>query len=225
MIHTIQQLSGQTLSLEAIKDLAAMAAAAEKFVSDENAAMATLEHRRDGSVMLPSIDNLHARCKEFIQKAEHSIQSLFAIIKLAYPDPFQNWFEGFSDRVHQLYGTNDSFAQFMVNILPNLLFIRNARHCVEHSKPSQKMITCDFSINTKGGVERPTVEFVHAQTPQPPVAVSYFMSELIHGVLFLFEDTVAYICEKNVQRVGGLKTELIRLADEKHRTNKHVSYC
>jgi hypothetical protein len=59
---------------------------ASAFVSAENAAKMVDRQSIDGSVVLPSVGDVNARCTSFIQKADHSLKSLFGIVKLFYAE-------------------------------------------------------------------------------------------------------------------------------------------
>jgi hypothetical protein len=213
------------LSFEALKDLAVMAELESKLLEDQQAALATVEEQGRGrSLALPSVANMAARCKDFIQKCDHSLQSLLSIIRLFYGrDAGKKWYEGFSDMVSHLYGPDDPFAKFLAAALPFLQFVRNTRNCVEHPKENERLVINDFSIGSDGLIVLPGIEIIHLRTPHPPISAAEFMHRVNQNVIEIHELTIVYICSKQVQPIGGFATQVVELPRDKRRQS-HVRY-
>ena len=116
----------------------------------KKAAVAALEDRRrkDRSIVMPALGNVDVRCKEFIQKADHVLQSLLSIARLFYGrDAGRQWFESLREIARHRYGQDDLLFKFLDSNLPFLKFVRNARNCVEHPDKSKHLIAKD---KTKG---------------------------------------------------------------------------
>jgi hypothetical protein len=75
-----------------------------------------------------------------------SLQSLLGIVRVFYGKEMgRQWFEGFATLVAKRYGKNDPFSHFLVDALPFLKFVRNARNNVEHPKDGHRVVTRDYS--------------------------------------------------------------------------------
>lgn len=74
------------LSLEALKDLAAVQEVKDTFIAAENREVATLETqpKDKGALVLPAISAVDTQCKTFFQKADHAMRSLLDIVKMFY---------------------------------------------------------------------------------------------------------------------------------------------
>jgi hypothetical protein len=210
---------------DALKDMAAMGEIAETLEKDEQDSIARLGDNRkiDRSVLLPSIKNLTHRCNEFLQKADHSLGRLYSIVGIFYPRARKPYFDGFSDTLVALYGATDPFAQGVRNVLPFLKFVRDARNSVEHPKPNQKIIVKDFTFDPSGRIIAPTIEVVHARSPQAPVSISVLMRETHAAIIDVFESMIAGLCSKNIKNDSGFVFEVIALPAGSRR-DKFVSY-
>jgi hypothetical protein len=92
------------LSFECLKDLAALSDISQAFAEGEDSVRSRLLETNDQnrSLILPSTPNLESKCKEFIQKADHSLQSIFGIARLFYGANLKGWFEGLALQLHCL---------------------------------------------------------------------------------------------------------------------------
>jgi hypothetical protein len=212
------------LAFGALKDLAAMQAIAEQIQTAQ--ASSQLEDRRqqDRSVVLPSIGDVSALSKSFLQKADHALQALLGIVKLFYGDNAgKAWFESLVQLAERKYGADDQFTKFLVLALPLFQFVRNARNCVEHPKPSQRVIVTDFVLNAAMQVVAPTIEIVHPKSHQPPVSIEEFTREFIEQISGVFELMIAFMCGKHAQPIGSFPLGLIELPEGRRRS-KHVRF-
>jgi hypothetical protein len=217
---------GLILAMETLKELAAMQDIANAFLLAENSSKVEDRRQRDGSIVLPTVGDVAAHCKSFIQKSDHALQSLNGIVKLFYgKDAGKQWFESLTDLVQHRYGPDDLFSKFMVAALPFLKFIRNARNCVEHPSPAGRglVVTTDFALNAQLQIIPPTIAVVDPKTPQPAVQVSKFMTHVIEQVTGIFEAMVAHMCNKNTQPFAGIQFQVIELPEDWQRAH-HVRY-
>jgi hypothetical protein len=215
------------LNFEALKDLAAMLDVATALEEAQRTAIAAFEgaSQKEGSVALPAVGNIDARCKDFVQKADHSLQSLMRIVRVFNgEDAGRQWFEGFSNLVSNRYGDGDQFSKFLVAALPFLKFVRNARNCVEHSKDNKKIVTRDFSVQADGAVLPPTIEVIHPDTPMSAVPVSEFMGRAHAQTVTMIEQMIVFICQKHVR--PPLATFPVQVVEwpEGAGPQKHVRY-
>jgi hypothetical protein len=213
------------LSFEALKDIVAMGEIGDSLRQDEQASLISLADNRkvDGSVLLPSLKNLLQRCSEFIQKADHSLAKLYSIIQIFYPKARKPYFEGFSETLIALYGGTDPFAQGVRHALPFLKFVRDTRNCVEHPKQDHRIIVKDFSFDPSGKVLAPTIEVVHARSPQGAVSISSLAQEMNEAIIDVVESMFSGLCSKHVASTEGFPFEVIVLP-EPMRREKFVRY-
>lgn len=217
--------AGLILAFDALKDLAAMQEIAEQVQSAQAAVQLEDRRHQDRSVVLPSIGDVGAHCKSFIQKADHVLQALLGMVKLFYgADAGKAWFESLGQIVNHKYGQDDQFAKFMAEVLPFLQFVRNVRNCIEHPKPSQRVVVTDFVLNAGMQVVAPTIQVIHPKSPQASIAVARFMTEITEQASVTFEFLVAFMCTKHVQPIAGVSLQVMQLP-ENGRRQKHVRFC
>jgi hypothetical protein len=214
------------LCFETLKDLATMLDVAAALEHDQLAATtAAGDSLQRGGASLPAIGNVATRCKDFLQKADHSLQSLLGIVRIFYgKDAGRQWFEGFTKLVSKRYGESDPFSQFLVGMLPFLKFMRNARNCVEHRRDNQKIVTQDFSLEADGTILPPIIEIVHSHTSMLRTPVSEFMSRVQENIVTIVEQTIAFMCSKNVRPpMAAFPVQIVEWPEE-NRWQKHVRY-
>jgi hypothetical protein len=210
--------AGLILAFGALKDLAAMQATAEQIQSAQDAAQLDDRRQQDRSVVLPATGDVSALCKSFIQKADHVLQALLGIVKLFYgPDAGKAWFESLAGLASHKYGVDDQFHQFVTAALPFLQFVRYARNCVEHPKPSQRVIITDFLLNSTMQLVPPTIEVIHPKLHQPPIAVTRFLNDMIGPTSGTFELMIAFMCAKHVQPIAGMALQVVELPEDQRR--------
>jgi len=215
------------LCFETLKDLAAMLDVAAALEQDQLAATRAVghTHKEAGAVAIPAVGNIGARCKDFVQKADHSLQSLLGMVRVFYgKDAGRQWFEGFRKLISKRYRESDPFSQFLAGALPFLKGIRNARNCVEHPKDSQRIVTRDFFPQADGTILPPTIEIIHPDTPMRATPVSEFMNRTQGQLVTIVEQTIAFMCSKHVQPpLPAFPLQIVEWPEE-NRRQKHVRY-
>jgi hypothetical protein len=213
------------LAFEILRDVAAMHDMAIAIAAEEKAAFASMENRpKDRVFALPSIGNVEVRCNEFIQKADHALQSLQGIVKLFYgKDAAKQWFESLCDLAIHRYGEEDEFSKFLVKVLPLLKFVRGARNAVEHPDKGKHLVVKDFTLSPEPSVLPPSAEVVHAQTPHPAMSVSQFMRESTDHLISIVEAMMAFLVSKHLQQFPGFDVQVIEFSEDRAPA-KHVRY-
>jgi hypothetical protein len=104
-----------SLSFNAARELALMADAVAAYAAELNVSTNSLQdnRRKDRSVGLPSIQNLEPRFKEFVQRADDSLSSLFAIVRHVYKDFRKGGWDEFATLIETRHGTDDTFSHFL----------------------------------------------------------------------------------------------------------------
>lgn len=217
------------LSLEALKDIAAMHQAWDAFQLSERTEIDAFNnrHQKQGALVMPAIGNVQEHCKSFFQKADHVSQSLFRIVKLFYgKNVGAEGFESLAKLAAKKYGEDDSFAKFTKDVAPRLKLIRNVRNCIEHPQPpTQVAIVNDFNLDEDGKISPPMIEVIYRKERYSPVPISLFMGDAIDGLSGIFESMLAHLCSKHVLHFDGFPTQVVELPPERRgKDNKHVRY-
>lgn len=182
-----------------------------------------LEIKKDRSVVLPSISGITNKCKEFFQKSDHALDGLFKLVKVFYPNVGKGGWDSLKKEVENETAKIDNFSEVLENMLPFLLFVRNARNCVEHPRTEQKIITTDFSINPDNKLLPPLIEIVHPKTPQPPVPVVELMGQTITTIVDIVEVMLAFLCNRQIKPIAGFPVQ-VHAFPVNHRRTENVKY-
>jgi hypothetical protein len=177
-----------------------------------------LEIKQDRSVMLPSVSGIANKCKEFLQKSDHALDSLWKIVKIFYPHINKGGWESLKNEVDGENTQIDNFSQVLENMLPFLVFVRNSRNCVEHPRNEQKLITSDFSINPENQLLPPSIEVIHPKTPQPQVPVVDFMSHIIDTIVDIVGLMLAFLCNRQIRPIAGFLVQVHEFPPNQRRT-------
>ena len=86
----------------------------------------------------------------------------------------------------------------------------NRTHCVEHTKPDQRVEVFDITLRPSGELRPPALEVVHPETPQPLIVVPDFMAQAVEQIADIFELMLAFLCGYNVQPFAGLAIQVVR---------------
>jgi len=167
-----------------------------------------LKIKQDRSVTLPSISGIENKCKEFLQKSDHALDSLWKIVKIFYPHVNKGGWESLKKEVGSESTQVDNFAEALESMLPFLQFVRNSRNCVEHPRDEHKITTNDFSINPDNQLLPPSIEVIHAKTPQPQVPVVDLMSHIVDSIVGIVGLMLAFLCNRQIQPIDGLPVQV-----------------
>lgn len=213
-----------TLAFSALKDIAAMLEIASELEANQAEAVQTA-HKAKHGFPVPAVGNVAARFKSFIQKADHALQSLLAIMRLFYGREKAKNFEILAEYACHTYGADDPFCNLMNAILPFLKHVRAARNCAEHENPNQRALTKDFHLTEAGTLEAPSVEVVHPKTPAPELPLLAFMTETIEQLGLVFELMVAHACHKHIVQPSPFMIGVLELPDEQRVGQHQARFC
>jgi len=175
------------------------------------------------SVVLPSINGIANKCKEFFQKSDHALDGLFKIVKLFNPNVGKGGWESLQKEEGKETEKIDNFSEVLENMLPFLQFVRNSRNCIEHPRAEQIIVTTDFSINPENQLLPPSIEVVHPKTPQQPVPVVELMSQVVNSIVDIVEVMLAFLCNRQIQPVAGFSVQ-VHMFPENQRRTQSVKY-
>jgi len=165
---------------------------------------------KNRSLSVPSVGEAKGMAETFIQKADHAMTDLYEIAKLFYGDALgKRWFESLLSLVKEKHGDDIVFAKFLEDVLPFLRLTRNARNCIEHPKPDQRVAVTDIVLLPTGQLQPPGIEIIHPDTPQPPIALTNFMAQMIEQLAEIFELMMVFLCGLNVQPFAGFPVQVV----------------
>lgn len=211
--------------VEITKNVAEMRVLADRFAEEQKKCLGKFDGKigHDRSFLLPSIVNIDARVREFVQKADHSLRELFSIAKLFYAEAGKGGWESLKKRIDSETDRIDNFDQFLKNSLPFLVQIRNARNTIEHPRYDKQLVARDFSINSDNCLVPPLIELVHPKTPMSGVPISDFMNSVQRGIVDIVELMVVFLCARHFESPSDLIVRIIEIPEER-RTNPNVRY-
>ncbi len=182
------------------------------------------QRRKDGSLLMPSIGDIPARFKAFIQNADYALVLVLNIVKLFYGnDAGKRWFESFSELVSAQNGKDDEFAKYLNETLPFLKFVRATRNCIEHPKEAERVVINDFSLGPDAKLYLPQVEVIHPKNHQELISTSVFMVQMTDHLVSVVETMIAFMCSKNIKSPAGFPIQVVEIPENQRQT-EHVRY-
>lgn len=211
--------------LEIAKNIARAHELVESYRNAEGAATESIDPkiRKDRSVVVPAIGNVESRCNEFLQRSDHALRELFKVVRMFYPDVGSGGWEGLKKKIDSEPQDIDNFPQFLAEKVPFLQLIRNARNCVEHPRPDQRLLVADFSVDPKNVLLPPIVEIIHPRTPLKKVPVSAFFTQTFQNVVRVVELMVVFLCARHVRPAAGFPVQVVEFPPDRRRS-AHVRY-
>jgi hypothetical protein len=198
MLKDIVALTDMRVDLEA-----ADASAREKFLS---------ERHTPGSLVLPAIGNLEARCDAFAQKAGHIVNALEEIAKFFYPRELaKKWIDSLTALAAERYGTDSTFAVWMRNARPSLLFVNEMRNMIEHPKPDWHIEISDFRLTPSGNIDPPFINVVRPGEEPHKATITMLMKQVVDELVSATEVLIAFLCSVNARPFGGLSVGVVEL--------------
>lgn len=173
---------------------------------------------KNRSLVLPSVNGIANKCKEFFQKSDHALDGLFKIVKLFIPNVGKGGWDSLQIEIGKETEKVDNFSEVLKNMMSFLQFVRNSRNCVEHPRAEQRIITTDFSINPENQLLPPAIEVVHPKTPQQPIPVAELMSHVVNSIVDIVEVMLAFLCNRQIQPVAGFPVQVHMFPEDQRRT-------
>ena len=213
------------LAFECAKYLIAMDNLATAFRAEEQEARLRTEEPQiaNRSLILPSTQNLEARFKDFVQKADHALQTLFQIAILFYRPTIKGWFEGLSAEISRTSPADIQYCGFMNEAAVFCKNVRTTRNCVEHPKQNERVIVFDYSLTASNEISPPSIAVTHPKLNQPPIAIGDYMIQTTEHIAYIFEMMIAFMCSRHAQKLGSFSFQVTELPVD-HRSNKLVRF-
>jgi hypothetical protein len=212
------------LTLSMLKDIVALtdmrvdlepadARVREKFLS---------ERQTPGSLVLPAIGNLEARCDTFAQKAGHIVNALEEVAKFFYPLA-KKLIDSLTALAAERYGTDSTFAVWMRNARPSLLFVNEMRNMIEHPKPDWHIEISDFRLTPSGNIDPPFINVVRPGEEPHKATITLLMNKIVDELVSATEVLIAFLCSANARPFGGRSVGVVELPLEQ-REYKHQRF-
>lgn len=213
------------LVLEISEDIARAYKLIEDYCASEATAMASVDPtiRKDRSVTVPAIGNVESRCNEFLQRSDHAMRELFRLVRMYYSDVHSGGWEGLKKKIDCGPQDLDNFSQFLADAVPFLQLIRNARNCVEHPRPEQRLVTADYCLDANNVLNPPTIEIIHPRTPLKREPISSFYTRTLENVVRVVELMVVFLCARHVTPTAGIPVHVVEFPPDDRRS-PHVRY-
>lgn len=213
------------LVLDIAEDISGAHQLVENYHRAVDAAFEKLEPkiRTDRSVVVPAIGNIESRCNEFLQRADHALRELFRLVRMFYSDVGSGGWENLKKKLDSQPQDIDNFPQFLAEEVPFLQLVRNARNCVEHPRPEQRLIALDFRVDPNNVLLPPMVEIIHPRTPLEKLPVSEFFVQTLQKIVHIVELMIVFLCARHVKPLGGLAIQVVELPPERRRS-ENVRY-
>lgn len=213
-------------ALEISKDVIAAQEVSDEFMKLKVAADATIIPPQERAFRIPAIPGLEGRVKSFVQKTEHAVQGLYKTCALFYPEEMQKagkWLDGFAAVVETRYGNQDEFTLFAKELANFGKLIRNARHCIEHPKSTQRLEIRDYQLTADRILEEPMIRVIHSDTPIERMPLGQFMQEIITQLLNGTELLLVYLAAKHTAAMGQFQVAVGEIP-ESQRGNDGVRF-
>ncbi|SDO19998.1 hypothetical protein SAMN05444050_3507 [Afipia sp. GAS231] len=213
------------LSFEALKNLTAMFEQASVFrdQDEEEEKRVSEQVVKNRTFVLPSAPDVERRCKEFVQSADHALQALFGIGGLFYGDKIKGWFEGLADEISRLHEGDAHYIGFMGDAAKFCKSMRITRNCIEHRKPNERVEILNYTLTPANELLPPMIAVHHPKFIQPKMPVSTYTDQVTNHIADTFEQMIAFMCSRNVDRSVGLPMTVVELPTDQ-RSNQFVKY-
>ncbi len=213
------------LVLEIVEDISGARQLHDSYAKAEADATANLDPkiRPDRSILVPAIGNVETRCNEFLQRGDHALRELFRLVRMFYSDVGSGGWESLKAKIDGEPKDIDNFPQFLADVLPFLQLIRNARNCVEHPRPEQRLSVTDFALDPKNALLPPMIEVIHPKTHLEKFPLGVFFSQALQNLVSIVELMIVFLCARNVKSFGGMPIQVMEIPPERRRS-PHVRY-
>lgn len=216
----IDREMGLRLSLDLLRDLAALGAYTRDFARAKAAAMAS---PRIGSDTLPSIHDVKQRMDAFAQKAGHVVKAMRSLCDVLFPVRLKKkWVDSLMHEVTRDTPENP-FARFLNTAGPVLLFVIDMRNMIEHPQPDARIEVRDFKMEPSGSIKPPVAAITMAGSSEE-IAVSDLMDRVARDLADIAEAMIVNLCAWNLKEGTGPFPSWIAEVPPQLRRNPHQRF-
>jgi hypothetical protein len=181
--------------------------------------------RDKGALQVPSVGDVFARGKAFIQAADHLVRSLWTLVRVFQPElPLGVTWARLTTLMQNGDEDRKRFAETVRQQKTAFEFIRNTRNAVEHPKPGHEVIFDDYRLKADGAVYTPTIQIVHDDMPMPPTDIGAYFSQTSQFLLDIFESLLVNLCSLHATTFSGFPVFVVELEPDQRRY-PHVKYA
>jgi hypothetical protein len=167
------------------------------------------------SIRIPTIVNLDTCIETFIGKADDVRGEIIALLRSFYDGGAdKKVFENIRNSIVARHGEASALGKVLELATPLLVRIRNYRNAMEHPSESMRLQIVDFNLRPDGIVEPPTIEVIHAETPQPRIRACDFMRQMVDALVDMTESLVLHLCAQNLRTSEGFEIGIGELPQE-----------
>ena len=139
-----------SISLDALTAVIAMKTVALDFDSAQKKACEKAARQGSGDAeQQPFLGDVKARCKGFMQQADHAVGALIDVVRIFYPSIKNIPWDTLSRKMSRELGEEDAFVKFLKDAVPFFKLVRNTRDCLEH-KNLKGVVGGDFEVQADG---------------------------------------------------------------------------
>lgn len=213
-----------SLSLDVLHELSALQVEINNYLLEEDRIAKEYEQKKSLPLTywIPSMKDSETRCKTIFQKADHVEQFLMEIITLFFPNEEltkQSHFPKFFEIIERKYGAKDHFVEFIKGTLDFMIMVRELRNALDHRLDFVKVK--DFDVQPSSNILSPTIELKNKYSTLNRVPLSDFLPIVLQNLIFVFENTIAYLSSKHGRGIMG---QVVREIPESSRRYKFVKY-
>lgn len=224
--QSIDAKAGLACALDIVKEIAAMHDVERDVVAAQDGAISRLEEnqRHPETLTMPAVGNLEPKVKAFLQNAVHALEFLRDLARVFFPQcPKKGLFEPIRDAVVEKFGAEDMFAKFLGDLITFNQYIRDARNCGVHPKPTERLVISDFTLRPEGVILPPSIEVIHPMSPQPPTAIANYMTQAREHIADLAELLLALLCGHHTEAPASYPILVLEIP-ENARQFKHQRF-
>lgn len=190
--------------LAAMQELLAAENILTKLRDDMVAAEVDLPDQHKGTMALPSIGDVDARGKSFVQRVEHALQAAFRLSVAFFGDTRKpGFFDGVAANVRERFAQDAGFIAFADSMATFAKLVRGLRHCIEHRKPGQRLDLLDYHFDA-GQMHRPTIRVDHRDVPFKTLPLDQFMELMISSLVDAVESLTVFLAGSHVTSFGKM---------------------
>lgn len=217
MPEGIDTKAGLAHSLDILKEIASMHDVARRIQASQDDALSKLQanQRHSESFALPTAGDLETGAKTFLQRAAHALGLMLDLARVFFPNcPKKGFFEPVRDAAAEKFGPEDMLVQLLSDLMGFTQYIRDARNCVEHPKAAERVVVCDFSLRPDLSILPPSIEVIHPNSPQPPMAILSYMTQVREQITDLTEVLLALLCSRHMQAPGAFPIQVLEIPED-----------
>lgn len=189
------------IAFRLLTELTTMDRSLVRLIADEDEAEKKVRQGPHRSLSLPSVPDLAARTKAFVQASDHAAQDLYRLCLLFY-EPRKGWFRTLARTVRERHPERMEFGEFLDGAARFLSFIRNVRHCIEHPQAAQRIAVQDFHLTPDCELHGPSIEIIHPETAEPELPLRCYMDQVLQALVDTTERMVVELAAANATFSG-----------------------